>query len=620
MNKLKAYYREYRRYIVYLLDVFCVLFAHAFIYCFTEQRIYPHYSYLAIVVMIYLLCNIVCGCYRHLVRFESFTSYLSYLLSAILAAGCNIALYLIIYHKLPDVLNILLAAIFIAIAMIFYRLIIRDILKKELIDANGKVIEKKKNVLIIGAGVGGRSIISSIKERLTYQYHIVGVIDDNPEKRGMMISNVPVLGNRNDIERICEKNNVDLILIAIHSITPKEKREILEICQRTKAKVRILPSTEEIMEKASTLNNLREVSVDDLLGRDPIKLENENISQHISNKVVLVTGGGGSIGSELCRQIMKYNPKLLVIFDIYENNIYDIQMELVRKYGDGAIRAVVGSVRDVKRLDYVFNLYKPAVVFHAAAHKHVPLMEDAPLEAVKNNILGTYNTANAADKYGVEKFVLISTDKAVNSTNIMGATKRFCEMIIQTKDKTSNTNYCAVRFGNVLGSNGSVVPLFRKQIEAGGPVTVTHKEITRFFMTIPEAVGLILQAFAYADGGEIFVLDMGEPVKIYDLAEKMIRLAGYQPNIDIDIVVTGLRPGEKLYEEILMSEEGLTSTKHGKIFVSKPLNISAQEVEAAVKDLSKLEYDKNTTDRDIKDVVKKYVKTYKDPQEVNKNV
>lgn len=395
------------------------------------------------------------------------------------------------------------------------------------------------------------------------------------------------------------------------------KKDIIWICQQTGVKTRILPSTEDLIEKQGIMNSLRDVEIEDLLGRDAIKLDNKNISTLIKDKNVLVTGGGGSIGSELCRQIMKYNPEKLIIFDIYENNLYDIELELKSKYPKQKIEAIVGSVRDKKRLEDVFSEYKPSLVFHAAAHKHVPLMENNPLEAIKNNIFGTYNVVNCADKYETERFVLISTDKAVNPTNIMGASKRVCEMIVQAKNKVSNTEYVAVRFGNVLGSNGSVIPLFKKQIANGGPVTVTHKDITRFFMTIPEAVGLILQAVTYAKGGEIFVLDMGEPVKIYDLAVSLIKLSGYEPDVDIPIQVTGLRPGEKLYEELLMAEEGLTATKHDKIFVSEPVHMEIDELKEKLDILDKLEYIDNYSKEKVKETMKQIVSTYKDPEEVN---
>ena len=374
----------------------------------------------------------------------------------------------------------------------------------------------------------------------------------------------------------------------------------------------------EIIRDKKLFENLRDVEIEDILGRDPIKLDNNNIESLIKDKTILVTGGGGSIGSELCRQIMKYKPERLVMLDIYENSLYDIEVELKSKYPKSKINAVIASIRDKKRLEKIFEKYNPYLVFHAAAHKHVPLMENSPLEAIKNNVFGTYNVVNICDEFKVKKFILISTDKAVNPTNIMGATKRLCEMIVQAKNKVSETEYVAVRFGNVLGSNGSVVPLFKKQIAEGGPVTVTHKEITRFFMTIPEAVELILQAITYANGGEIFVLDMGEPVKIYDLAVSLIKLSGYIPNEDIEIKVTGLRPGEKLYEELLMGEEGLQKTAHDKIFVAETLDIKIDDIKEKLGKLNVLLEKENADLNDTRNTIKEIVPTYCEPEKVNK--
>lgn len=394
----------------------------------------------------------------------------------------------------------------------------------------------------------------------------------------------------------------------------KDRKEILKICQETGCKVRILPGTKDLIKSKNIMDNFRNVEIEDLLGREPIKLDNRNIGKLIKDKVVLVTGGGGSIGSELCRQIIKYNPERLVILDIYENNLYDIEQELKFNYPKIKIDAVVASVREKERLNEIFKEYKPYLVFHAAAHKHVPLMETSPLEAIKNNVFGTYNVVNCADEYNVKRFILISTDKAVNPTNIMGATKRLCEMIVQAKDKVSKTEYAAVRFGNVLGSNGSVVPLFKKQIANGGPVTVTHKDITRFFMTIPEAVSLVLQAMSGANGGEIFVLDMGEPVKIYDMALNLIKLSGLEPNVDIQIKITGLRPGEKLYEELLMAEEGLTQTKHDKIYIAEPMDIDMKKIENKLNVLDKLLVDgtNNEQKEKIRKAMKDVVPTFKE--------
>ena len=467
-----------------------------------------------------------------------------------------------------------------------------------------------KNLLIVGAGSSAAIVIKDMMRNanLNRNFRIVGLVDDNPLKLNTIINGYHVLGNRNDIARICDEDKVDQILLAIPSASVSDKKEIIEICSKTKAKLKIVPSVDQIITQTGSTLAVRNVQIEDLLERSPVVLNNSEISGYIEGKTVMVTGGGGSIGSELCRQIMKYNPKNLVIVDIYENNAYDIQMELNAKYPDNKPTVLIASVRDKDRIDDIFKKYNPYIVFHAAAHKHVPLMEVSPCEAIKNNVFGTLNVAMCADKYNVKRFVMISTDKAVNPTNIMGATKRICEMIVQSMQKISSTEFVAVRFGNVLGSNGSVIPLFKRQIEEGGPVTVTHKDITRFFMTIPEAAQLVLQAAGYAGGGEIFVLDMGKPVKIYDLAKNLIRLSGYTPNVDIDIEVTGLRPGEKLYEELLMSEEGLKKTRHSKIFIGSPLDVSMEELKPNLDMLAKAAEHNNI--EGIKDVIEKIVPTY----------
>ncbi len=465
-----------------------------------------------------------------------------------------------------------------------------------------------KNLLIVGAGNGGIRLLKDIRENIALNYNVIGFVDDDYTKKKMKIDGKEVLGNRGDIKQICAEYHVDEIIIAIPSASSKDINAIFEVCNQTKAKTKILPGIDKIVQGEGFHKQIRNVQIEDLLERDPIKLNNEKIERYITNKTVLVTGGGGSIGSELCRQIMRYNPSQLIIVDIYENNAYDIQMELNRKYPDNKPEVIIASVRDVERLDDIFDKYRPYIVFHAAAHKHVPLMEDSPMEAIKNNVFGTLNTARCADKFGVSKFVLISTDKAVNPTNVMGATKRICEMIVQYMQQKSKTTFVAVRFGNVLGSNGSVIPLFKKQIEAGGPVTVTDKRITRFFMTIPEAAQLVLQAASYAAGGEIFVLDMGEPVKIYDLARNIIKLSGMVPDKDIKIEVCGLRPGEKLYEELLMDEEGLKNTEHAKIFIGKPIDI---EYEKLVEMLGVLKEAAHNNDvEQIKDLIAEVVPTY----------
>ena len=435
------------------------------------------------------------------------------------------------------------------------------------------------------------------------------VIDDNPEKQRRVLEGVPVVGNRYDIEEMVKKHHIDTIIYAIPSASGKDRREILNICKDTGCKLRTVPALYQLMSGEVRVSKLRDVEITDLLGRDQIQVNNEEIFASIKGKVVLVTGGGGSIGSELCRQIANAVPKQLIIFEIYENNAYEIQQELKRKMPDLKLTVLIGSVRNTNRINWVMETYKPDLVFHAAAHKHVPLMEDSPNEAIKNNVLGTYKTAKAAAANGVQKFVLISTDKAVNPTNIMGASKRLCEMVVQMMNrKSENTDFVAVRFGNVLGSNGSVIPLFKKQIAEGGPVTVTDKNIIRYFMTIPEAVSLVLQASYYAKGGEIFVLDMGEPVRIDDMARNLIRLSGFTPDVDIMIKYTGLRPGEKLYEELLMDEEGLQGTENALIHIGKPIQMNDEWFEEKLHELDELS--KHETS-DMKRIVAEIVPTYR---------
>lgn len=414
--------------------------------------------------------------------------------------------------------------------------------------------------MVVGAGSAGEKILRETLNTKNLHKTIVCFIDDDPHKIGRRIHGVPIVGDRNTILDHVSKYKIDEIYIALPSIDKKEVAKILNICKETKCKLKRLPGIYQFINDEIILNKLKDVEVQDLLGRDPIKVNLDEIMSYVTNRVIMITGGGGSIGSELCRQIAERSPKQLIIVDIYENNAYDIQLELKRKYPKLDLQTMIASVRDVGKMNDLFETYHPDIVYHAAAHKHVPLMEDAPHEAIKNNVFGTLNVVKACDQYHVKKFILISTDKAVNPTNIMGASKRICEMIVQAYDQLSKTEYVAVRFGNVLGSNGSVIPLFKKQIQNGGPVTVTHPDIIRYFMTIPEAVSLVLQAGAYAKGGEIFVLDMGKPVKIVDMARNLIQLSGYEPDVDIKIQFTGLRPGEKLYEEMLMKEEGMQTT------------------------------------------------------------
>ncbi len=465
----------------------------------------------------------------------------------------------------------------------------------------------KTNVMIVGAGLAGEALIREITNSCYVNKKVVCVIDDTPAKVGNYIHGIRIVGNRHAIPEAAKKYNIDEIMIAIPSASAEEIKEILDICKETGCKLKRLPGLYQLVNGDVSVSSLKDVDVNDLLGREPIKVDLDSIMGYVSDKVVLVTGGGGSIGSELCRQIAGHHPRQLVIVDIYENTTYDIQNELKEKYPGLNLVVLIASVRNTKRMDLIFKKYRPDIVYHAAAHKHVPLMEDSPNEAVKNNVLGTWKVVQAADKWGVKRFVMISTDKAVNPTNIMGATKRICEMIIQTYDKRSKTEFVAVRFGNVLGSNGSVIPLFKKQIEHGGPVTVTHPDIIRYFMTIPEAVSLVLQAGAYAKGGEIFVLDMGEPVKILDLAKNLILLSGHKPDEDIKIIFTGLRPGEKLYEEMLMKEEGMQDTANKMIHIGKPIEMDDEKFLMQLENLK--EYVVEEPD-DIREHVREIVPTY----------
>lgn len=461
--------------------------------------------------------------------------------------------------------------------------------------------------MIIGAGQAGSLLLRELQTNKNSSNKVVCLIDDNPSKIGQYLGGVRIVGDRNSIASNVKKYNVDEIIMAVPGISPSSRREVIEICQKSECKLRTLPALYQLANGDIDIQQIRNVDVEDLLGRDSVNVDMDEISAYVSGKTVLVTGGGGSIGSELCRQIAKHTPKKLIIFDIYENNAYSIQQELKRRHPELKLDVLIGSVRDIERLDYLFRTEKPDIVYHAAAHKHVPLMEDSPCEAVKNNVVGTYNTALAAEKYGVQTFVMISTDKAVRPTNVMGATKRMCEMIIQMLSKHSKTRFVAVRFGNVLGSNGSVIPLFKKQIEEGGPVTVTHKNIIRYFMTIPEAAMLVLQAGAYAAGGEIYVLDMGDPVKIDDLARNMIKLSGFEPDVDIKIEYTGLRPGEKMYEELLLDEEGLTQTRNKLIYVGHPLVFDEVAFRASVEKFRSICSDDSDILRDeIKSIVPEF--------------
>lgn len=497
------------------------------------------------------------------------------------------------------------AAIYLIIAIcasrFMYRMI-RTVLNKY------RNIKTSNNVMIIGAGEATNVIMREIQNSsYLANSNIACIIDDDRRKVGKYIRGVKVIGTRDKIKEAAKLYDIDEIIFAIPSASNEVKRDILNICKETDCTLKILPGVYQMVDGEINVNSIRNVDVLDLLGRDPIEVDIESIMDYVKDKVIMVTGGGGSIGSELCRQLVSHKPKQLIIFDIYENNAYDIQQELKINYPDANVVTLIGSIRNVSRLESVFAQYKPDIVYHAAAHKHVPLMEVSPDEAVKNNVVGTWNVARMADKYGVKKFVMISTDKAVNPTNVMGATKRICEMIVQTYNEISKTDFVAVRFGNVLGSNGSVIPLFKRQIEAGGPVTVTDPNIIRYFMTIPEAVSLVLQAGVYAKGGEIFILDMGEPVKIDDLAKNLIRLSGYTLGVDMEIKYTGLRPGEKLYEELLMKEEGLQETDNKLIHIGKPIEFDKENF---FDNLEKLKEEAYSETGNIRESLKKVVDTY----------
>lgn len=503
----------------------------------------------------------------------------------------------------------MLTDIFLIAGIRFAYRLFRRIIKGEIVR-----FKNSKRVLIFGGGDAGAIIVKEMKMHPELKSVPVAIIDDDFFKQGKKINGVPIVGQRKDISKVVEKHEIDEIIIATPSASNKDINEIFSECTKTKCKVKILPSVSQLIDESVVMQKVRDVDIEDLLGREPINLDVNEVSSYIKDQVVIVTGGGGSIGSELCRQIAGFSPKKLIILDNYENNAYDIQNELLHNNPELELDTIIANIREKQRIDSIFSMYKPDVVFHAAAHKHVPLMETNPSEAIKNNVFGTLNLAECSDKYNVKRFVLISTDKAVNPTNIMGATKRIAEMVIQAINRNSKTEFVAVRFGNVLGSNGSVIPLFKKQIEQGGPVTVTHPEVTRFFMTIPEAVQLVIQAGAMAKGGEIFVLDMGEPVKISDLAKNLIKLSGFEPDVDIDIEYTGLRPGEKLYEELLLKEEGLESTKNNKIYVAKPIHtdlaLLRRELDC-LRDIIMKDSD------EISDYIKLIVPTYKKAENGN---
>ena len=571
------------------------------------EKQYLHHAN-ALVIIVVALSVIIFSLnrlYHSLWQFASVIELKNILIATLLSSFVNIALFEVTGNKLPRscyIIYFLLLTMFVGGSRFSYRLI--RLIKKDFPTKEKRELEK---VMIVGAGEAGEKIYREIYTSQNIYKEVVCFIDDDKTKIGRRIHDVLIYGGRHDILEACDKYKIDEILVAMPSIDQKEMAEILNICKDTKCKIKKLPGIYQMVNGDVHLSDFKEVEVQDLLGRDPIEVNLSEIMDYVTNQVVMVTGGGGSIGSELCRQIAAAKPKQLIIVDIYENNAYDIQLELKHDYPQLNLETMIASVRNTDKVNDLFKQYHPDIVYHAAAHKHVPLMEDSPNEAVKNNVFGTLNVARACDQYKTKRMILISTDKAVNPTNVMGATKRMCEMIVQTINKQSQTEFVAVRFGNVLGSNGSVIPLFKKQIKAGGPVTVTHPDIIRYFMTIPEAVSLVLQAGAYAKGGEIFILDMGKPVKIADMARNLIKLSGYEPDIDIKIEYTGLRPGEKLYEELLMKEEGLQDTPNKLIHIGKPIELDEDSLFDRLNHLKDEAYQETN---DIRTLIKEIVPTY----------
>lgn len=587
----------------YVITVFAIYRVHS-----TQMILLESWRVFVLAVIVFIGFLYIFGCYKVYWLYGGTREYASVLLACI-CAGLTTDLVMYLCPTEFFFLKANIVASFITLCCVTgFRMSIRFLRKVVRMSLHHSQQKNPKKVLIVGAGELGVLLVRDIKGNEDLNYHVLGFVDDDPQKQNMNIYGVKVLGRVREIPNLYHWLRPDEIIIAISSVSVEVKKHIIDICTAVPCKIKILPGVADAMRHKNSISFIREVDVEDLLEREPVKLDNDAISEDIADQVVMVTGGGGSIGSELCRQIAKFSPKKLVVLDIYENNTFDLLNHLADRFPECDVEGVIASVRDKERLDQVFATYRPQIVFHAAAHKHVPLMEANAAEAVKNNVFGTYNVACCADKFGAQKFVLISTDKAVNPTNVMGASKRICEMIIQAMQTISKTEFVAVRFGNVLNSNGSVLPRFREQIQNGGPITVTHPEITRFFMTIPEAAQLVLQAATYAKGGEIFVLDMGKPVKIYDLAKNLIRLSGLKEGKDVKIKVTGLRPGEKLYEELLMEEEGLKKTGHDKIYIGKPFFNSMDELRMHLENLKEAI---NTEDGEkVKDAVAKVVPTY----------
>lgn len=610
---------RYRKQIVFLMDLFIVNFVYFVMIYWVPIRngtlITEIFTWIPnLTLMIVCLCGFLWASksYDSLWRYAETDEYIS----LIFMGGLAYVVYFLIQKilpipKIPSVLSLCIYSMSLLLMMTA-----RFIYRKYRMKVTSRNQGKKVRCAIIGAGNAGVALLNEMKNNVSNHYQPVCFFDDDPEKVGKFIHGIEVKGKIDMMPLLLRNTMVTEIIFAIPSANPTRRKEILEMCSTLHCHVKVLPDSFAAVQSENLTQNVRNVKIDDLLGRERVVFNNQEVFGFLQDKVIMVTGGGGSIGSELCRQIAKRGPKRLIVVDIYENNAYDLQQELKMEYGNKLdLKVEIASVRDREKVRELVGYYRPQIIFHAAAHKHVPLMEECPEEAVKNNVFGTYNVVHAADDFGVDKFVLISTDKAVNPTNVMGATKRFCEMILQSMKGRSHTEYAAVRFGNVLGSNGSVIPLFRRQIEAGGPVTITDKRIIRYFMTIPEAAQLVLEAGAMAGSSEVFVLDMGQPVKILDLAENLIKLSGYVPYVDIDIVETGLRPGEKLYEELLMKSDGLMKTTSSKIFIERQQEISQEEMDEKLDILHKALQAGGR--ENIRLAMKQVVPTYRDPEEVN---
>lgn len=610
---------RYRKQIVFLMDLFIVNFVYFVMIYWVPIRngtlITEIFTWIPnLTLMIVCLCGFLWASksYDSLWRYAETDEYIS----LIFMGGIAYVVYFLIQKilpipKIPSVLSLCIYSMSLLLMMTA-----RFIYRKYRMKVTSRNQGKKVRCAIIGAGNAGVALLNEMKNNVSNHYQPVCFFDDDPEKVGKFIHGIEVKGKIDLMPLLLRNTMVTEIIFAIPSANPTRRKEILEMCSTLHCHVKVLPDSFAAVQSENLTQNVRNVKIDDLLGRERVVFNNQEVFGFLQDKVIMVTGGGGSIGSELCRQIAKRGPKRLIVVDIYENNAYDLQQELKMEYGNKLdLKVEIASVRDREKVRELVGYYRPQIIFHAAAHKHVPLMEECPEEAVKNNVFGTYNVVHAADEFGVDKFVLISTDKAVNPTNVMGATKRFCEMILQSMKGRSHTEYAAVRFGNVLGSNGSVIPLFRRQIEAGGPVTITDKRIIRYFMTIPEAAQLVLEAGAMAGSSEVFVLDMGQPVKILDLAENLIKLSGYVPYVDIDIVETGLRPGEKLYEELLMKSDGLMKTTSSKIFIERQQEISQEEMDEKLDILHKALQAGGR--ENIRLAMKQVVPTYRDPEEVN---